>query len=124
MKKSNKELFKEFLESKFTFYRDINEKLIRFDYTEISNWKLRLMIFWHEQALGYKVYEMDKTLLDKVLTSRNKNVSMSLKQRFKNRDLKIIKLHKFKGKDLVKYKLFIIGTDNNKSWQGIKANIL
>lgn len=124
MKKSNKELFKEFLESKFTFYRDINEKLIRFDYTEISNWRLRLMIFWHEQVLNYKVYEMDKSLLDKVLTIRNRNVSMSLKQRFKSRELKIIKFHKFKGKDLVKYKLFIIGQDFSSEWIGIKANIL
>lgn len=123
MSKTNKELFKEFLESKFTFYRDINEKLVRFDYTEISNWKLRLMIFWYEQVLNYKVMEMEKNMLDKVLTTRNKNVSMSLKQRFKDRDLKIIKFHKFKEKDLVKYKLFIIGK-YNKEWVGIKANIL
>jgi len=123
MKKKYKELFEEFLKSKFTFYRDVNDKLIRFDCTEITNWRLRFILFWYESVLSYKVYEMDKSLLDKVLTVRNKNVSMSLKQRFKDRDLKIIKLHKFNNKQLIKYQLFIIGKDDNK-WCGLKANIL
>ena len=124
MKKTNKELIKEFLKSKFNKYKDLKDVSIPFKYLEISNWKLRIMIFWYEQILNYKVLEMDKELLDKVLTYRNKDVAMSLKQRFKDRDLKIIKFHKFKGKDLVKYQLYIIGTENRKQWQGIKCNIL
>ena len=124
MKKTNKELIKEFLKSKFNKYKDLKDVSIPFEYLEISNWKLRIMIFWYEQILNYKVLEMDKELLDKVLTYRNKDVAMSLKQRFKDRDLKIIKFHKFKGKDLVKYQLYIIGTENRKQWQGIKCNIL
>lgn len=123
--KNNKELFKDFLTSKFVYYRSEDQKLIRLDYVEFSNWKLRLRIFWYEQVLRYKVMEMNKDMLHKVLTNRNVNLINSLKQRFTDRDLKIIKFHKFKDKDLVKYKLYIIGTDNNnKSWQGIKANIL
>lgn len=124
MTKTNKELFRDFITSKFIYYRAEDQKLVRLDYTEISNWKLRLKMFYYEQVLGYKVIELSKDMLDKVLTTRNKGVSMSLKQRFKDKDLKIIKFHKFKNKDLIKYQLYIIGTDNNKSWQGIKANIL
>ena len=124
MKQTNKKLFTEFLKNKFAKYKDLNNVSIPFGYTEISNWRLRLKIFWYEQILNYKVLEMNKELLDKVLTYRNRDIIMSLKQKFKDRDFKIIKFHKFKGKDLVKYELYIIGTENEKQWQGIKCNIL
>jgi len=123
MKKKYKELFEEFLKSKFTFYRDVNDKLIRFDYTEIVNWRLRFILFWYESVLSYKVYEMEKDLLGKVLTKKNTGVTNALKKLFQDRDLKIIKLHKFNNKQLIKYQLFIIGKDDNK-WCGLKANIL
>lgn len=109
-------------------FKDINDNVHPFEGVAIADWRLKLIIFWYEKALGYIVKVMGKEQLHQVLTKKNQNVIMSLQQRFKQDNIKIIKFQKFtnniiKKENLTKYMLYILIEEDDKL-VGIKCNIL
>lgn len=109
-------------------FKDINNNVHPFEGVAIADWRLKLIIFWYEKVLRYIVKVMGKEQLHQVLTKKNQNVIMSLQQRFKQDNIKIIKFQKFtnniiKKENLTKYMLYILIEEDDKL-VGIKCNIL
>lgn len=109
-------------------FKDINDKLHPFQGIIIANWRLNFIIYWYEKVLKYTVKVLGKDQLHSMLTKKNQNIIMSLQQRFKKDDIKIIKFQKFtnnviKKENLTKYKLYILIKENDK-YVGLQCNIL
>ena len=109
-------------------FKDINDNVHPFQPIAIANWRLKLIIFWYETLLKYTVKVLGKDQLHSVLTKKNQNVIMSLQQRFKKDDIKIIKFQRFtnniiKKENLTKYKLYILIKEDDR-YIGLQCNIL
>ena len=109
-------------------FKDINDNVHPFEGIIITKLRLKLIIFWYSKVLKYTVKVLGKEQLHQVFTKKNHNVIMSLQQRFKKDDIKIIKFQRFtdnvsKKENLTNYMLYVLVEDEGKLI-GIKCNIL
>jgi len=94
-----------------------------FEYISIAPLRLKLLL-WVYKVFNYLIKEMNRDELFKTLTKRNRDVYMSLEKRFKNEEMKVIKVQKFtKENKLKKYTLMILINDNG-TFKGLETIIL
>ena len=104
-------------------YVDIHSTYIPFSYTSMGTLRLSCILFIYKM-FGYVIKDADRKDLYKVLTKRNQAIIMSLNQRFKSEQMKIIKIQKFnKESSLIYYRLLIL-IDDEFGYKGLECDIL
>ena len=94
------------------------------DYVSFGKYRLSIILFIHK-LFGYTIKNVDETQLQKILTRRNLALSMSLKKRFPNTKMKILRFQKHnKLNQLLKFRFIILIQDENNNYQGLETTIL
>lgn len=105
-----------FLNKSFLF-KDKNDKVHPFNYIKYGDLRWKFILNYYK-LLGYEIKVLDKKDLHSVMTTKNKNISMSLQRSFSQ--LEIVKIQKKNEDNLVFYHLYLFVKDK----EGIKTEIL
>ena len=105
-----------FIKKSFLF-KDKNDKVHPFTYIKYGDLRWKLILNYYK-LLNYDIKVLDKKDLHSVMTTKNKNISMSLQKSFPQ--LEIVKIQKKTGLELSFYHLYIFVKDK----EGIKTEIL
>jgi hypothetical protein len=104
-------------------YVDPKGKQHIMDFIYISKCRLKISLFFHN-LFGYVVKDVDETQLQKMLTHKNLALTMSLRKRFPNEKMRIIKIQKYnRANQLLKFR-FIILIESEYNYYGLEALIL